>query len=382
MSREPTSKYCVVVAPNSMKGTLDTFAFAEIVKQAFLDVSSCFDVVCVPVADGGDFTGEVLITVLNLQRMEARVHDPLGRIIKAVYGQRESLAVIEMADASGMKLLSAAELDPMKTSSRGTGELLREAMKNGATEILIGVGGSATVDGGMGLLEGLGIPFYDKDGKKLAACGNSVGKIALWDYSVLKRFEPVKIRVICDVYNPLSGKNGAVYVFAGQKGATAEMLPVLEQNLAHFAGLIEKKTGRSLSRVPGMGAAGGINLALTGFLNAEIVPGADFILDYTGFGRLLGHASLVITGEGKIDGQTPCNKAPFSVYRRAHEKGIPVFAIGGQVTDEGARIFDRTYSLVGDKTGMKDAFSRTRELVYERAVLAAKDFLSSYGSAS
>ena len=380
MFRGPISKYRVIVAPNSMKGTLDTFSFAGIVKQAFHDVSSCFDVVCVPVADGGDFTGEVLLDVLNLQRREVRVHDPLGRLIKAGYGIKESLAVIGMADASGMKLLSAAELDPMKTSSLGTGELLEYAINKGAHEILIGVGGSATVDGGMGLLAGLGMTFYDKDGKKLTACGGAAGKIASWDDSALDPFKRVKIRVICDVLNPLSGKHGAVYVFAGQKGATPEMLPVLEQNLAHFAGLVEKKTGRSLSGVPGMGAAGGVNLALAGFLNAEIVPGADFILDYTGFGRLLGNASLVITGEGKIDGQTACNKAPFAVFRRAREKGIPVFAIGGQVTEEGARIFDRTYALAVDETGIKDAFSRTRELVYERAVLAAKDFLSGYGS--
>jgi glycerate kinase len=368
----------VLIAPNSMKGSLDAFRFAEIIAGAFQSVSPRFKTICKPVADGGDFTADILIKEMGLAHREIQVHDPLGRMVKATYGLGNKLAIIEMANASGMKLLDDDELNPMKTSSKGTGDMIVDAVGNGAKTIWLGVGGSATIDGGMGLLEALGVMFYDREGERLSASGAAVGQIDNWDDSALLNYRDIEIKVICDVENPLLGKSGAVEVFGKQKGASAEMMPVLEQNLARFSVLIQQKKEKALAEVEGMGAAGGINLALVGFLDAQIVSGADFVLDMIGFDKELEMAQLVITGEGKIDGQTANNKAPFAVLKRARKKNIPVVAIGGKVTPEGAALFDHVYSLMNDEVDLQTAIRQAPELVSERAKQAAKEFLGRY----
>ena len=365
----------VLIAPNSMKGSLDAFRFAEIVSEAFKSVSNQFITIQKPVADGGDFTAEILINERRLARRKVSLHDPLGRVIGADYGFGGQLAVIEMAGASGMKLLADEELDPMKTCSKGTGEMIADAKKSGAKTIWLGVGGSATIDGGMGLLEALGVIFYNEKGERLTASGAALGEVADWDEASLAAYSSLDIRVICDVENPLLGKSGAVETFGEQKGATSKTKPLLERNLSHFSALISEKKGKNLAGLEGMGAAGGINLALLGFLNAHLVKGADFVLDQIGFDKELEKVQLVVTGEGKIDGQTANNKAPFAVLKRARQKRLPVVAIGGIVTPDGARFFDRTYSLVNEQVDPATAISRVEELVWERAVQAAKDFL-------
>jgi glycerate kinase len=283
---------------------------------------------------------------------------------------------MEMADASGMKLLKAKDLNPLQASCAGTGEMICDAVQRGATKILLGVGGSATIDGGMGLLEGLGVIFYDNEKKRLSASGESVGHIAFWDDSALAELKDLEIKVICDVENPLLGSNGAVQIFGRQKGATDEVMSVLEQNLKQFSYLIFREKTKDLARVKGMGAAGGINLALVGFLKAEIVPGADFVLDTIGFDQVLEQASLVVTGEGKIDNQTLSNKAPYAVFKRAKQKGIPVFAIGGSITSGSDSIFDKTYSLMNEQISLDTALTQAEELIFLRAKQAAMDFLS------
>ncbi|MGD9931532.1 MAG: glycerate kinase [Mangrovibacterium sp.] len=371
----PTSKYRVIAAPNSMKGSLDAFRFAEIIGGAFRSVSDHFEVIELPVADGGDFTADVLIRSLSLNRVTSLVHDALGRMMEAEYGFGNQLAVIEMANASGLKLLSPSELNPLDTSSIGTGELIRDAVDRGAKTIWLGVGGSATIDGGMGLLEGLGVAFFDEYGERIRASGANVGKIHSWDDAALNRYDEISVKIICDVDNPLLGPAGAVAVFGPQKGATNPMIPVLEKNLGHFANLIFQKKGLDLRRRAGMGAAGGINLALCGFLKAEIVPGAEFVLDTLGFDNQMQTADLVITGEGRIDAQTANNKAPFVVACRAKKQGIPIVAIGGEITPEGAALFDETYSLVNDAVSPENAMQQTESLIFERARQAAADFL-------
>lgn len=376
MYQELTSKYRVIAAPNSMKGSVDAFRFAAIIEKAFLAVSDRFKVIQVPVADGGDLTAEVLGRAMKLKERVIPVHDPLGRKIQVKYRLGKGTAVMEMADASGMKLLATDDLDPLRASSTGTGEMIRDAIQRGATKILLGIGGSATIDGGMGLLEGVGVVFFDQKGKRLNASGECVGHIANWNDSAFSVKE-TEIRVICDVDNPLLGEAGAVQVFGKQKGATEEMLPVLERNLKYFADLILEKKGKDLSGQKGMGAAGGVNLALVGFLDAVIVPGAGFILDTIGFDKALEQASLVVTGEGKIDTQTFADKAPYAVFKRAKQQGIPVFAIGGSVTSGADSLFDRTYSLMNDQIDLATAIRQAEELIFQRAKQAAEDFLLS-----
>lgn len=376
MYQGQTSKYRVIAAPNSMKGSIGAFRFADIIEQAFLAVSDRFEVFQMPVADGGDLTAEVLGRAMMLDEKVIDVHDPLGRKIRAGYRFGKGMAVMEMADTSGMKLLNGRDLNPMRASCAGTGEMIRDAFRRGANKIILGVGGSATIDGGMGLLEGLGVVFYDQQRKHLHASGEAVGRIAGWDDSALSALKKLEIQVICDVENPLLGENGAVQVFGKQKGATDEMLPVLEQNLKKFSDLIFKKKGKDLAQMKGMGAAGGINLALVGFLDAEIVPGADFVLDTIGFDQILEEASLVVTGEGKIDSQTLANKAPYAVFKRAKQKGLPVFAIGGSITSGSDLIFDKVYSLINEQVSLDTAVTQAEELIFLRAKQAAMDFLS------
>ena len=379
MSQERTHKINVLVAPNSMKGSLDAFRFTDAIEAGLKSVSELFEIIKMPVADGGDFTFEVLQKALNLNVKKASVLDPLGRTIEARYGIKNDLAVIEMANASGMKLLSKHELNPFNTSTFGTGQLIANAVENGARKILIGIGGSATVDGGMGLLEALGIKFFDVNGQQVKASGRNLGKVKDWDCSEITNLEEIDIEVICDVDNPLLGDNGAVNVFAPQKGATNSMLPILEENLNNFAKLIQEKKNISLPDLPGMGAAGGINLALSGFLDAKIKPGAELILDLIGFNEGLTIADCVITGEGKIDAQTKNMKAPFVVSSRAKMKNITTFAIGGIVTHEGKNQFDKTFSLVNDESKVKFAMRNAEELVIEKSKHIGRTILEEYG---
>ena len=379
MSQEPIPKIRVLVAPNSMKGSLDAFRFADLVEKVFYTVSDQFVVKKMAIADGGDYTGEVLRKAYGLEKKEISVHNPLGRMISTSYGLKEGLAVIEMADSSGMKLLNNDELNPMKTSSLGMGEMVLDAIHSGAKKIFLAVGGSATVDGGMGLLEALGVQFFGQQGTLLNSSGEALGEITSWDDSALSNYSQVSFHVICDVDNPLLGDQGAVAVFAPQKGATKEMLPILENNMEHFANLVETKNKKRLHSMEGMGAAGGINLALTGFLNARIEAGADFVLDELGIDDLLADVDLVVTGEGKIDEQTKNKKAPYALALRAKQKQIPVVAIGGIVTSEGNKLFDKSYSLVDEHTSVEYAINHVEELVRKRAKELLNDILKDYG---
>jgi glycerate kinase len=218
-------KIKILVAPNSMKGSLNAFDFADLVEKAFLKISDDFLVRKVPVADGGDFTGEVLCRALNAERVETTVHDPLGRKLKAKFCKSGKKAIIEMADASGIKMLNSDELNPLETSSFGTGQMIQKAINSGCTEIFLGVGGSATVDGGMGMLEALGFQFYNENGLELKGNGKNLEDVA----EIRKPQLPsdILIKVICDVDNPLLGENGAATVFGPQKGATPQMVSQL-----------------------------------------------------------------------------------------------------------------------------------------------------------
>jgi glycerate kinase len=352
----------ILVAPNSMKGSLNAFDFAETIEKALLDYSSKINVRKVPVADGGDFTGEVIARALNAETINIEVQGPLRKMVNSKYFVSGKTAIIEMADASGMKLVDKHELNPLKASSFGTGELIADAIIKGSDEILLAVGGSATVDGGMGMMEALGFHFFDEKGFELSGNGLNLEKV--FDISFPKTFPEISIKIICDVDNPLLGVNGAAAVFGPQKGATPEMIVQLEAGLKNWSHVIQKKTGKSIAYQQGTGAAGGVSIPLISFYSAEIVRGADFVLSLLNFEEHVKWADLVITGEGKLDAQTLNNKAPFAVAQWAKRQNKPVFAFGGLVEKEAAVAFDGIFSITNELTDVEFAMKNARLLLY------------------
>ena len=364
----------ILVAPNSMKGSLNAFDFADIVEQAFVSCSPKFQVKKVPVADGGDFTGEVLRRALNAKPVHREVRGPLGEKVWSKYFRAGNSAIIEMADASGMKLVEPSLLNPLKASSFGTGQLITSAISEGCTQIWLAIGGSATVDGGAGMLEALGFSFIGDDGKFLAGNGENLSVIrAIRQPGHLPE---VSIKILCDVDNPLLGPAGAAAVFAPQKGATPEMVPILEMGLKNWSEIIENECGTGFSGMPGAGAAGGIAIPLLAFYHAEMVDGAGFVLAQTGLEKQVQWADVVVTGEGKIDAQTLNNKAPFAVAQMARKYKKPVFAIGGKVETEASPAFDGMFSLVNGPIPLHEAMENTKELLYRFSFELAKTLKS------
>jgi glycerate 2-kinase len=360
----------ILVAPNSMKGSLTAFDFADIVEKAFLEVSGKFSVKKIPVADGGDLTGEILRRALDAESFIVEVKDPLGRNISAKYAVSGNTAIIEMADASGIKLLKSNELNPMKTSSFGTGQLLKHVIEHGCTEVLLGVGGSATVDGGTGMLKALGFELLDKNGNLLQGNGEN-----LQDVSEIRKPENphnVSVKIISDVDNPLLGEEGAAAVFGPQKGATPAMTNFLEKGLSNWEKVLETTSGKLLANIKGAGAAGGIALPLLAFFDAEIVPGASFVLTKLNVEKEMEWADLVITGEGKIDSQTLHNKAPMAVASMARKAGKPVMAIGGKTEKTASSAFDGIYSFVPGPISLDNSIDKAGELLFDFATELAR----------
>ncbi|MDD4109623.1 MAG: glycerate kinase, partial [Prolixibacteraceae bacterium] len=238
----------ILVSPNSMKGSLSAFEFADIVEKAFLEVSSDFRIRKIPVADGGDLTGQVLSRALNAKEINIEAEDPLGRSVLSKYAVAGECAIIEMADASGLKLLNVEELNPMKASTYGTGQLIADAIKTGCTEILLGVGGSATVDGGTGMMEALGFKFFDNDNKPLKGNGGNLEKISYIEKPHIKN---ISVKIICDVDNTLTGRNGAAVIFGPQKGASPDMITSLEKGLTAWGNLLKMHCGKDLLSLKG-----------------------------------------------------------------------------------------------------------------------------------
>lgn len=324
----------IVIASDSFKGSLSSAEVAACGERAVHRLFPDCEVVQLPVADGGEGTVETLTAALGGQSVATVVHDPLGRIITAHYGwiAQTQTAIIEMAAASGLPLLQPAERNPWLTSTYGTGELIRDALKRGCRKFLIAIGGSATNDGGMGLLQALGFRFLDAEGQELPGCGGSLQKIQQIDCTgAIATLKSCQFTVACDVTNPFYGTEGAAYVFAPQKGADAAMVEALDQGLHHFAQLIHTTQGITIDHLPGAGAAGGLGGGLVAFLQAHLTPGIEMVLDALQFDRQIAGADLIITGEGKLDAQTCMGKTALGVLRRAQRQSIPVVALGGAV---------------------------------------------------
>ena len=329
----------IVVASDSFKGSLSSGEIASIVAEAAGEIFPDCETVCLEMADGGEGTIDALCRTLGGTRVEVTVNDPLGRPVVSEYAVVEIpgeglTAVIEMSKASGLTLVPAELCNPLHTSTFGTGEMILDALGRGCRHFLIGIGGSATNDGGTGMLAALGWRFHDSSGEVLAPVGESLGKIvSISSEDRDPRLDGCTFVTACDVDNPFCGPDGAACVFAPQKGASPEDVKILDEGLCSFASVIRASTGIDVMDFPGAGAAGGLGGALKAFLGAELVPGAEMVLDAIGFDSLAKGADLVITGEGRMDSQTLKGKAPLCVLRHASKLGIPTVALTGIVSD-------------------------------------------------
>jgi glycerate kinase len=324
----------ILIAPNAYKNSLTAREAAiAILKGLQLSKLPC-TCECFPIGDGGDGTGELLIEKFKGQLIGADLCDPLGRKVTASFGLIDDgrTAVIEMANASGIRLLRPDELDPLQASSFGTGEMIRIALDEGVKKIILALGGSATVDGGCGILQALGVRFLNAKGNALQARPGNLADLAGIDLSGLdQRILACELVVLCDVDNTLSGDKGAASVFGPQKGANMEGIKKLESFLSALRAIALKETGKDMAAVKYGGAAGGAAAGLYAFLNAKLVNGADYFLQLTGFEKSLQRSDIVITGEGSIDEQTLQGKGPFAVAFRAKNKNIPVIGLAGKV---------------------------------------------------
>ncbi len=356
----------IMAAMDSFKGSLTSVEAAEAVRRGILSACPDAEVLTLPIADGGEGTVDAYVAACGGGRVTVRVHDPLGREIDAAYAKVGKTAVLEMAAASGLTLVEPEQRDPRVTSTYGTGELIRAALDAGLRDIILGLGGSATNDGGAGMLRALGVRFLDAAGRELPDGGEALGSLDRVDISKLDaRLKKCRIRAACDVDNPLLGKRGASAVFSPQKGASPDTVEVLDRALQVYADVTEIALGRSAREYPGAGAAGGMGFALRLFLSAELTPGVALLLDTSGFDRLVRDCDAVITGEGATDYQTAYGKAPVGVAARAG--GRPVYILSGSL--------GRGYEAVYDH-GVTAAFSIiTRPMTLDAAIRDAAPLL-------
>lgn len=322
----------VLVAPDKFKGSLTAVEVAEAVTRGLRAEVPALDIRTVPVADGGDGTLAAAVAA-GYERVPVTAGGPTGEPVATAYGRRGEVAVVEMADVSGLSRLPAGRPAPLSATSRGTGEVIAAALHGGARRVVVGIGGSACTDGGAGMLQALGARLLDAEGRELAAGGGALGELAQVD---LGRLHPAvagaEIVVACDVDNPLTGPSGAAAVYGPQKGADEAQVQLLDRNLAHLADLLADATGRDVRDAPGAGAAGGVGFAAMAVLGATLRPGIDLLLDLLGFAAQVRDADLVVVGEGSLDAQTLHGKAPVGVARMAGEAGAAVVAVCGRNT--------------------------------------------------
>ena len=353
----------ILIAADSFKDALPALEVCQAMARGLRRALPQSETILFPMADGGEGTAEILTYHSRGQWVEKEVNDPFFRPVTAGYGLSGDgrTAFIEMAAASGLPLLKPEERSARRTTTFGTGELLLDAIQRGATKILLGIGGSATNDAGMGMAAALGYRFFDEKGERLPATGENLAKASTIDNShLLADLEGVEVEVLCDVDNPLFGEKGAAYVYAPQKGADAEDVALLDKGLRHFALLLENKFGEDFAAVPGAGAAGGLGAGAMAFLGGRLRPGIEAVMDFTRFEDQLQDVQLILTGEGKVDRQTLHGKLIFGITRRARVAGIPVVALCGAMLASPEEI---------EAIGLKAAFSiQNRPVSLEEAL--------------
>ncbi|HTH16579.1 MAG TPA: glycerate kinase [Magnetospirillum sp.] len=364
----------IVIAPDSFKESLSALEVATQIEAGIREIFP--DAVCtkLPVADGGEGTVEAMVAATGGETVRVPVTGPLGEQVKAFYGLTGDggMAVIEMAAASGLALVPPLRRNPLATTTYGVGELIRAALDRGARHFILGIGGSATNDGGAGMVQALGARLLDDRGQDLGFGGDSLAALDRIDVTGLDpRLAECRIEVACDVDNPLTGPTGASAVFGPQKGATPAMVRQLDDNLAHYAKIIQRDLGVAVATLPGAGAAGGLGAAMCAFLGADLRPGVEIVTNAVGLEQLVVDASLVITGEGRIDSQTIHGKTPIGVARVAKRHGKPVVAIAGCLTRDAGVVhahgIDAVFSVLYRSCTVEEALAEAADNVRQAA---------------
>ena len=364
----------IVIAPDSYKETLSAKEVANTIEEGFKKVFKNTEFIKIPLADGGEGTVRALVDATSGSIKKVCVKDPLQRDIKAYYGVLgdNKTAVIEMATASGLELLREDEKNPLETTTYGFGQLIKDAYEKGLRSFILGLGGSATNDCGIGMLQALGVKFYDNNKKELPiVAAKYIEKIDSFDISSLEKYKDINIEVACDVKNPLCGINGASFVFGKQKGADEKTIKVLDKSLEKFANLCEKSFNKKTKNIEGCGAAGGVGFALITFINAILKSGIDIVIQKVDLEKHIKDASLVITGEGKIDSQTIQGKTPIGVAKLAKKYDKQVIVIAGCTSNDYELVYDHGIDAVFDVTPISMPFETIKKDAKKNLELSA-----------
>ncbi|MBV4368842.1 glycerate kinase [Erwinia phyllosphaerae] len=360
----------IVIAPDSYKESLSAQQVAMQIEQGFSEIFPEAEYVRLPVADGGEGTVEAMVAATKGKMVRLNVTGPLGKEVEAFYGLSgdDSCAYIEMAAASGLELVPVAQRNPLITTSYGTGELIRSALDKGVEHFIIGIGGSATNDGGAGMVQALGAKLLDKEGRQIGFGGEKLAELSKIELGELDpRLKNCRFEVACDVTNPLLGEQGASAVFGPQKGATPELVNQLDRALAHYAEIIRRDLDIDVLTIPGGGAAGGMGAALHAFCQAELRRGIEIVTEALGLDELVKDATLVITGEGRIDSQTIHGKVPIGVAKVAKRYNKPVIGIAGSLTKDVAVVhqhgLDAVFSVIYSVCTLDDALASAADNV-------------------
>jgi len=364
----------IILAPDSFKGTFSSLEVIQYLEEAAIRNLGQVDIIKVPIADGGEGTVDCLVAAANGEYRTVKVMGPLKQMrVEAKYGIiNGKTAVIEMAQASGLPLVPVHKRDPLNATTYGTGQMIKAALDEGIRDFIIGIGGSATNDGGIGAAQALGVEFLDRDNHLIGFGGKELGRISrIVPDGIDPRIRESTITVICDVTNPLTGPNGATAVYGPQKGVDESSFDILETGMKNYERLIKEISGMDMSQIPGSGAAGGLGAALVAFFGAVLKPGIDTVLDYVDFDELLDGADFVVTGEGRIDGQSIYGKVPIGIAKRCMAKGIKVIAIVGGIGQKVEKVYDNgIYSImptVNAPMSLDEAMDRGEELLKDAA---------------
>lgn len=377
----------VIVAIDSLKGSLSSLEAGKAVEDGIKKAIPTAEVMIKPVADGGEGTVSALTSGLNGRLEKAEVTGPLGQKVKAVYGiLPDKTAVIEMAEAAGLPLVPDDQRNPMHTTTYGVGELIQQALEKGCRKFIVGIGGSATNDGGTGMLQALGCHFYKKDGTEICPGAEEIEEIARVDIGGMdRRLEECRFEIACDVTNPLCGERGASAVFAPQKGADARMVGRLDDALSHLADVTEEVLKTDNRNLPGAGAAGGLGFAFSSYLGGDLRPGVEIVLDAVLPEKELSEADIVVTGEGRFDGQTAMGKAPVGIAKRAKEKGCMVLVFAGSIEPQGVRkvqdemqLVDGAFPILPGVMTLEEAMQKT--VAYENMSYTAEQVFRLIGN--